>query len=69
MKELDILGARNALKADFEAVIAHLESGRFPSHAMITKTVSIQQAPEVLKAWSENPGAITKIHVQFDPST
>lgn len=39
MKELDIRGSRNAMPEDFKAVIAHLESGIFPSDAVITKTV------------------------------
>jgi len=65
MKELDIRGSRNALPADFEAVIAHLESGVFPTGEVVTKTVSIEEAPAALSAWSDNPGEITKIHVKF----
>jgi 2-desacetyl-2-hydroxyethyl bacteriochlorophyllide A dehydrogenase len=63
MKELDIRGARNALPEDFEAVIQHLESGVFPAGAVITQTVGIKEAPAALALWSENPGAITKIHI------
>jgi 2-desacetyl-2-hydroxyethyl bacteriochlorophyllide A dehydrogenase len=66
MKELDIRGARNALPEDFEAVIQHLKSGSFPSEAVISRTVSIRDAPAALEDWSKNPGDITKIHVQFD---
>ncbi|MEM9079480.1 MAG: zinc-binding alcohol dehydrogenase family protein [Verrucomicrobiota bacterium] len=65
MKELDIRGSRNALPEDFEAVIAHLESGAFPSKEVITKTVALEDAPEALSDWSEDPGAVTKIHVTF----
>ena len=65
MKELDIRGSRNALPEDFEAVIAHLESGVFPTEAVITKTVPLDEAPAALAAWSENPGEITKIHVKL----
>jgi hypothetical protein len=35
---------------------------RIPGHE-IGATI---EALAALKAWSENPGAITKIHVQFD---
>lgn len=66
MKELDIRGSRNAMPDDFNAVIAHLESGVFPSDEVITKTVSLEDAQAALEAWSENPGAITKIHVTLD---
>ena len=63
MKELDIRGSRNAMPEDFEAVIAHLESVAFPIDEVISKTVSLQDAPAALAAWSENRGEITKIHV------
>ncbi|MDP4610577.1 MAG: zinc-binding alcohol dehydrogenase family protein [Opitutales bacterium] len=63
MKELDIRGSRNAMPDDFKAVIAHLESGAFPTDAVITRTVPISEAPAALAAWNDNPGAITKIHV------
>ncbi len=66
MKELDIRGSRNAMPEDFEAVIAHLESGVFPTDEVITKTVSLQAAPAALTAWSDNPGEITKIHITLD---
>ncbi|ADE53740.1 zinc-binding alcohol dehydrogenase family protein [Coraliomargarita akajimensis] len=65
MKELDIRGSRNAMPDDFEAVITHLESGKFPTDAVITKTVPVEEAAEALAAWSDNPGEITKIHVKF----
>ena len=65
MKELDIRGSRNATPDDFEAVIAHLESGVFPTDEVITKTVAIEEAPAALAAWSRDPGEITKIHVSL----
>ena len=66
MKELDIRGSRNAMPEDFKAVIAHLESGRFPTSSVISKTVPLEDAPDALRQWSENPGEITKIHVTLD---
>jgi threonine dehydrogenase-like Zn-dependent dehydrogenase len=66
MKELDIRGSRNAMPEDFEAVIAHLENVAFPVDEVISKTVSLHDAPVALAAWSENPGEITKIHVTLD---
>ncbi len=65
MKELDIRGSRNAMPDDFSAVIAHLESGAFPSDEVITQTVSLQEAPDALAQWHLNPGAVTKIHIQL----
>jgi threonine dehydrogenase-like Zn-dependent dehydrogenase len=63
-KELDILGSRNALPEDFREVIRMLEEGRFPVDDMISAVVPIEEAPEMLRQWSANPAAFTKIMVQ-----
>jgi len=62
-KELDILGSRNAMPADFQRVITMLEAGRFPVEAALTRCVSFEEAGDALKAWSDNPSVITKIQV------
>jgi threonine dehydrogenase-like Zn-dependent dehydrogenase len=63
-KELDILGSRNALPQDFREVIRMLEAKRFPVDDAISAVVPIEEAPEMLRQWSENPAAFTKIMVQ-----
>jgi threonine dehydrogenase-like Zn-dependent dehydrogenase len=63
-KELDILGSRNALPADFRQVIRMLEEHRFPVDDVISAIVSIEEVPEMLRQWSSNPAAFTKIMVQ-----
>jgi threonine dehydrogenase-like Zn-dependent dehydrogenase len=63
MKELDILGSRNALPEDFENVIRVLESGLYPVAQTVTRVVPFAQAGDALKDWSANPAATTKIHV------
>jgi threonine dehydrogenase-like Zn-dependent dehydrogenase len=63
-KELDIMGSRNALPADFVEVIAMLEAGRFPVERAVSAVVSMQETPEMLAKWSETPTAYTKIMVQ-----
>ena len=65
-KELDILGSRNALADDFRSVIQMLEQGRFPVESAISHEVSIDDAPAILKAWSDNPAAFSKIMISFD---
>jgi 2-desacetyl-2-hydroxyethyl bacteriochlorophyllide A dehydrogenase len=64
MKELDILGSRNSTPDDFRAVITMLEAGRYPVEDTVTQTVSFSQSGAALQRWSDNPGAITKIHVE-----
>ncbi len=65
-KELDILGSRNALPQDFKEVIRMFEQKRFPTAEAISATVPIEEAPAILRAWSENPAAYTKIMVALD---
>jgi threonine dehydrogenase-like Zn-dependent dehydrogenase len=65
-KELDILGSRNALPQDFREVIRMFEQKRFPTADAISATVPLEQAPAILRDWSENPAAYTKIMITFD---
>ncbi len=64
MKELDILGSRNSTPKDFRAVIAMLEAGRYPVDETVTQTVPFAESGAALQRWSDNPGAVTKIHVE-----
>lgn len=68
MKELDILGSRNATRQNFAEVIEVLESGRYPVAETITRVVPFAEAGNALAAWAENPGAVTKIHIQLPHS-
>jgi threonine dehydrogenase-like Zn-dependent dehydrogenase len=63
-KELDIMGSRNALPADFREVIAMLEVGRFPVDSAVSAIISIDETPAMLSQWSASPAAFTKIMVQ-----
>ena len=64
-KELDIRGSRNALPADFAAVIKYLRRGSCPVEQFITRVVSPEQAGAALREWSENPGKVFRILVEF----
>jgi threonine dehydrogenase-like Zn-dependent dehydrogenase len=65
LKELDILGSRNATPNDFHTVIKFLESGRFPTDDVITKTFPFDEAPSAFEAWNNNPSLFIKIHVSL----
>jgi threonine dehydrogenase-like Zn-dependent dehydrogenase len=64
-KELDILGSRNALPEDFHAVIQMLEQGRFPVDEAVSTVISLEEAPEILAAWSSNPSQFSKIMIRL----
>jgi threonine dehydrogenase-like Zn-dependent dehydrogenase len=63
-KELDILGSRNALPADFREVIRMLEDHCFPVDEAVSKIVPIENAPTILKSWSDNPASFSKIMIE-----
>ena len=64
LKELDILGSRNALPEDFLAVIQMLEAHRFPVEDAVTHMVPIEEAPRILEAWNHEPTRFGKIMVE-----
>lgn len=63
LKELDVLGARNATRTDFDRAVKLLTRNQYPVQQTITKTVSLEGAVDALEEWDRNPAAITKIHV------
>ena len=61
-KELDILGSRNALPADFHEVIAMLEAGRFPVDLAVSQIISINDAPATFAAWAKKSRSVQQDH-------
>ena len=64
-KELDIRGSRNAQPSDFRAVIHYLERDTCPVDKLITKTIRPEQALDTMRWWSQNPGRVFRILVDF----
>jgi 2-desacetyl-2-hydroxyethyl bacteriochlorophyllide A dehydrogenase len=65
-KELDVVGSRNAQPEDFRAVIRLLEAKRFPVDEAVSIIVPLEEGPNALRSWSENPSRFTKILVSLD---
>ena len=66
-KEIEILGSRNCVgKSDFPEVLSYLEAKKFPVEDVISKVISIDEGPETLKSWAENPQGIIKIMIDFN---
>ncbi len=63
LKELDVLGSRNALPEDFLAVIRMLEARRFPVEDAITHMIPMEETPRILEAWNHEPTRFGKIMV------
>jgi len=65
-KELDVLGSRNALPADFHAVIDLLQRTKFPVDQAVSLIVPLEEATSALRSWSESPSSFKKILVAVD---
>lgn len=65
-KEVDVLGSRNSQAEDFRAAIRFLEEGQFPVDEAISLVVTLEQAANALRSWSENPSHFKKILVSLD---
>ncbi|MBI9104452.1 MAG: zinc-binding alcohol dehydrogenase family protein [Spirochaetales bacterium] len=61
LKELDICGSRGSEAEDFMDVIDMLEEDVIDINLLITRVVPFNEAGEAIAAWSENPGAVTKL--------
>ena len=64
-KELDIRGSRNALPADFRAVVHYLRQGHCPTEAFISRVIQPEEAAEALQTWAADPGKVFRIVVEF----
>lgn len=58
LKELDIMGSRNATLADFHNVIRHLEQIGDEADALISKVFSFEDAEQALPYWDGNRNAL-----------
>ena len=65
-KELDIRGSRNALPADFRAVIRYMEQGTCPKDELISKVAKPETALQAMAEWAKAPGKVFRILVEFD---
>lgn len=63
-KELDIKGSRNALPEDFRAVVEYIKQNGLPD-AFVSGVHPPEKGQEVLEYWSENPGKVFRLFIQF----
>lgn len=65
MKELDIMGSRNALAEDFAAVIRYLEGLDHAPDDLISKVFPFAEADKALPFWVKNRSNVLKILIAF----
>lgn len=66
MKEIQIRGARNALRQDFVDVLNFMKTSTLPIDRLISREVPLEKAGEALEYWHKNPAEITKILISFE---
>lgn len=64
-KELDIRGSRNALPADFRAVINYMKSGTCPVEELISNIATPEKARDAMMEWVAEPGKVFRVLVEF----
>jgi threonine dehydrogenase-like Zn-dependent dehydrogenase len=63
-RELTVLGSRNALRTDFETVMAAVESGRAPLHRLLTHRTSLVGVITDLPRWTTAKAGLVKALVE-----
>ena len=64
-KELDIRGSRNALPADFRAVINYMNTGNCPVEELISKVARPETALQAMEEWAAHPEKVFRILVEL----
>ncbi|WP_237154726.1 zinc-binding alcohol dehydrogenase family protein [Oryzibacter oryziterrae] len=65
MKELDIMGSRNATIDDFQAVITYLEGLGHAPDDLISKVFPFADADQALPYWAENRAQTLKVMIEL----
>jgi 2-desacetyl-2-hydroxyethyl bacteriochlorophyllide A dehydrogenase len=65
-REMSVLGSRNALRADFETVMAAVESGRAPLHRLLTHRTSLLGVTVDLPRWTTAKAGLVKALVEVE---
>lgn len=63
-KELDVRGARTSA-GEFEEAIDIIYHDQVPVRALLTKVISVDEAPETLRDIEKNPGNYLKVNILF----
>lgn len=64
-KELDIRGSRNALPADFRAVIHYIQNGNCPVEQFVSAVVAPEEVQQAMERWAAQPGKVFRILVKM----
>lgn len=69
LKELNIMGSRNATRADFEAVIAWMVDNRALANSLISKTFAFDEADQAFDYWERIRDQTFKVMIDMTQGT
>jgi 2-desacetyl-2-hydroxyethyl bacteriochlorophyllide A dehydrogenase len=64
-REMTVLGSRNALRSDFEVVMAAIEGGRAPLQRLLTHRTSLARVATDLPRWTTDKKGLVKALVEI----
>ena len=64
LKELDIMGSRNATSEDFQAVIRYLETLDHAPDDLISKVFPFEEADKALPYWAKERDTTIKVMIE-----
>lgn len=59
-REMQLVASRNALRADFEHVVAAMRGGAVPTDRLATHSASLDEAPAMIARWAGEKGGLIK---------
>ena len=65
-REMTVLGSRNALRADFERVMAAIEDGRVPLQRLLTHRTSLARVAADIPRWTTDKKGLVKALVEIE---
>ena len=65
-REMAVIGSRNALRSDFESVMAAIEDGRVPLPRLLTHRTTLDGVATDLERWTKQKQGLVKALVEIE---
>jgi threonine dehydrogenase-like Zn-dependent dehydrogenase len=65
-REMSAIGSRNALRSDFEGVMAAIEDGRVPLPRLLTHRTTLDRVATDLERWTKQKQGLVKALIEIE---
>jgi 2-desacetyl-2-hydroxyethyl bacteriochlorophyllide A dehydrogenase len=65
-REMSVIGSRNALRSDFERVMAAIEDGRVPLPRLLTHRTTLDRVATDLERWTKQKRGLVKALIEIE---